>query len=76
MAIDRAKNKPVADFLLEENQEINVNEIILKVNQLGNMKNAGQAGSNAVLMMRLHFLVHSFINLYVWDPVNKAELIG
>ena len=27
-------------------------------------------------MMRLHFLVHSFINIYVWDPVQKTEVLG
>ena len=32
--------------------------------------------SKVLLLMRLHFLVHSYTNLYVWDPDQKAELVG
>ena len=32
--------------------------------------------SSCLMMMRLHFLVHTFINLYVRDPVEKTEYVG
>jgi len=26
--------------------------------------------------MRLHFLVTSFLNLYIWDPASKQVVVG
>ena len=49
-------------------REIDVTQIINK-----DEFNEGQTG---VLVMRLHFLVSTYLNLYVWDPVAKASVYG
>ena len=32
--------------------------------------------SKGLLVMRLHFLVSTYLNLYVWDPVTQKVVIG
>ena len=26
--------------------------------------------------MRMNFLVHTYINIILWDPVNKVDIVG
>ena len=35
-----------------------------------------QNDSEGLILLRLHFVVHSFINLYVEDPVTRKEVAG
>ena len=32
--------------------------------------------SKGILVMRLHFLVSGYLNLYIWDPVKKEVVLG
>ena len=54
---------------------IKVNDTDLAVTQIGNIVQIS-GNSRAKLVMRLHFLVHTFINLYVYSPQEQLELVG
>lgn len=73
--IDRRENKPVTEFMFEDDQPIEFNGKEIKVKQIAKINDIG-VKSESVLIMRMHFLIHTFINLYVWDPKVKAEVMG
>ena len=45
------------------------------VTQYDHFKTLNQK-ARGLLMVRLHFAVHSFINLYVWDQQKEEEVLG
>ena len=39
-------------------------------------KKTNNETDKGLILMRFHFIVHSFINFYVWDPKLQQEVIG
>lgn len=77
VSLDRSKNKPETDFIKEEDQEVTVDEgLVVKCDQIASVRDLMQGQARVRVLMRMHFLVHTYINLYVWDPENEAELVG
>lgn len=68
VSIDRSKNTPVTNFMLQENQEVNINNQIVTVDQLGCLANKNNQNLRVKLVMRMDFLVNTFINMYLVDP--------
>ena len=75
VSLDRAKNKPVEEYMYEDDTPLEFDGKEIKVKQIAKIKDISMQ-SEAVLMMRLHFMVHTFLNVYVWDPESKAEVFG
>ena len=75
VSLDRTQNIPVDNYLLESDQVIKVDDKDVKCEQIGQVKTMSN-DARARLVMRLHFLVHSYINMYVWCPESKQEVVG
>ena len=77
MTLDRTLNRPESDYMHESNQTVAVDDKIIPCEMIGHVPSISSA-SKVVLVMRLHLLVNSYINLYVTDPIDetRTELVG
>ena len=64
MGLDRTVNKPETDYLLEKDQEVKINGEIINCDMIGHIPTINSV-PNVQVVMRLHFLVHSWINMYI-----------
>ena len=60
----------------EASQDINVNGKIIQANQIGHLASATRPNAKLTVLMRLHFLVHTFINMYVLDHESGQPKVG
>ena len=75
VSLERDKNRPATEFTRREGTPYVVNGKEIVGTHIEHFKSLNlQAKSQ--LVVRLHFAVHSFINLYVWDPKKEEEVLG
>ena len=72
-SLDREDNKTIDHQRPNTAVVVNGKEVI--VTQYEHWKHINRQ-AQGLLMVRLYFAVHSFINLYVWDPKTGKEIYG
>lgn len=73
VSLDRDKNKAVSNFELTEDTEFQLDNRTILASAITNSTDLNSS-SELSIVMRMHFVVHTFINLYVTDGEN--EIIG
>ena len=72
VSLDREHNVPVDNFKVMKDQSLSLDGKEFVHTMIAH-RDFMQEKSTGLILLRLHFVAHSFINLYIEDPKTNKE---